>query len=214
MFVAYSKEIKSKVIFDVNLTKEEIDSLLGGDPYKAYPNLEVDKANIIIMEIDNFFSNPTYDSVKDTIREMTKYELYQNGLYALSFNEKEYKGDIITLEPGQYIDPQGELVTVPKIEGFRIEWNWETNIWEEKATEYEMVEMQYREYDPLDKPSVLKEMRDLDPALEEELLNLLIESRQLMDQLREESTVVYKTKSRVPTVSEKLKLFKEKRKDI
>lgn len=214
MFVAYSKETQSKVIFDINITKEEVDSILGGDPYKAYPKLEVDKANIIIMEIDNFFSNPTYDSIKDTIREMTKYELYQNGLYALSFNEKEYKGDIITLEPGQYIDPQGELVTVPKIEGFRIEWNWETNIWEEKATEYEMVEMQYREYDPLDKPSVLKEMRDLDPALEEELLNLLIESRQLMDQLRDNPSTVFKSGFRVPTVSEKLKLFKEKRKDI
>lgn len=214
MFVAYSKETQSKVIFDINITKEEVDSILGGDPYKAYPKLEVDKANTIIMEIDNFFSNPTYDSVKDTIREMTKYELYQNGLYALSFNEKEYKGDIITLEPGQYISPEGELVTVPKIEGFHVEWNWESNIWEEKATEYEMVEMQYREYEPLDKPSVLKEMRELDPALEEELLNLLIDSRKLMDQLRDNPSEVYRTGFRVPTVSEKLKLFKEKRKDI
>ena len=81
-------------------------------------------------------------------------------------------------------------------------------------TEYELIKMQYDEYEPLDRPSVLKEMRDLDPALEEELLNLLIDSRQLMDQLRDNPSTVFKSGFRVPTVSEKLKLFKEKRKDI
>lgn len=82
-------------------------------------------------------------------------------------------------------------------------------------TEYEVVKMQYDEYEPLDRPSFLKEMRDIDPALEEELINLLIESRKLMETLSGEQPVTMNVKlsSRTITVSDKLKQFKDKKKN-
>lgn len=81
-------------------------------------------------------------------------------------------------------------------------------------TEYEVVKMQYDEYEPLDRPSFLKEMRDIDPALEEELINLLIESRKLMETLSAEQPVArnLKLSSRTIIVSDKLKQFKDKKK--
>lgn len=79
-------------------------------------------------------------------------------------------------------------------------------------TEYELIKMQYDEYEPLDRPSILREMKAIDPALPEELMNLLIESRQLMDSLSEDIVVFNRSLFNLPFVSEKLKQFKEKRK--
>ncbi len=101
---------------------------------------------------------------------MSLYERYKNNLYELQFNEVEYKNDILTLEAGQYVNEAGELVTVPKIEGTRVEWNWETHEWEEKATNLEVVQSQYSEYEGMDTPSTLEEMRLQDPSLATEYL--------------------------------------------
>lgn len=213
MFVVYTKEKEPKVLFDVNLTQDGVDKALGGDVYKAFPNMEVDKNNTIVMEVDSFFANPTYDEEKNTIREMTNYELFKKGKYALLPYEREHNGTIISLTEGQYITPEGTIATKPKIEGVKVVWDFETEEWKETATEYEMVEMQYKEYKPLDHPSILKEMEQIDPAMSEELVNLLIQSRQLMDSLSAGSGVS-KTKFALINVSEKLRLFKEKRRDV
>lgn len=175
MFRVHTKEKISKEIFTVNLTQEEVDLVLEGNIFKDHP--ELNPQDYVVIEQDYTFDYPTFKD--NTIKEMTIYERYQNGLYALSEREKEYQGDIITLEEGQYIDEKGVLQTVPKIEGTRVEWNWETHEWEEKATMLEIIRAQYAEYDGMDTYSTVEEMRRIDPAMADEFVNMLIELRQM-----------------------------------
>ena len=141
---------------------------------------------------------------------MTKYEKYKKGLYELLENEVEYKGDILILEPGQYLE-NGEIKSKDKIEGTRVEWNWTTHEWEEKATNLEIVQAQYRDYEGMDTPSTLEEMKQQDPALVTEYLNMMIELRGLIYTLSasEQQPVGY-TAIQIPTPSESLKNFKNK----
>ncbi|MFR9019943.1 MAG: hypothetical protein ACLVH8_09600, partial [Fusobacterium sp.] len=152
-----------------------------------------------------------YHAKTNTIEEMTKYEKYQNGLYELQFNEVIYKDDVLTLEAGQYVDESGVLQTVPKIEGTRVEWNWKTHEWEEKATNLEIVQAQYNEYEGMDTPSTLEEMKQQDPALATEYLNMMIELRGLIYTLSvsETQTVEYAVLP-IPQPSLALKEFKNK----
>ena len=176
MFRIYDKNVIAKEIFSVNLTQEEVEIVLEGNLFKDHP--ELNPQDYVVIEQDYPFDYPTFKN--ETIKEMTIYERYQNGLYALSEREKEYQGDIITLEPGQYIDEKGILQTVPKIEGVRVEWNWELHEWEEKATNLEIVQAQYRDYEGMDTPSTIEEMKQQDPALVTEYLNMMIELRGLI----------------------------------
>ena len=147
----------------------------------------------------------------DTLVEMSLYEAYQNKLYELKYNEVIYKDDILVLKQGQYVDESGVLQTVPKIEGTRIEWDWKTHEWEEKATNLEIVQAQYKEYESLDTPSVIEEMKQQDPSLAAELINMLIELRGLIYTLSaSEIQAVGYAAIHIPQPSEKLKMFKNK----
>ena len=212
MFRIYDKNVIAKEIFSVNLTQEEVEIVLEGNLFKDHP--ELNPQDYVVIEQDYPFDYPTFKN--ETIKEMTIYERYQNGLYALSEREKEYQGDIITLEPGQYIDEKGVLQTVPKPEGTRIEWNWTTHEWEEKATNLEIVQAQYRDYEGMDTPSTLEEMKQQDPALVTEYLNMMIELRSLIytlstavQPLAEDRAVGFAALP-IPQPSEKLKEFKNK----
>ena len=208
MFRIYDKNVIAKEIFSVNLTQEEVEIVLEGNLFKDHP--ELNPQDYVVIEQDYPFDYPTFKD--ETIKEMTIYERYQNGLYALSEREKEYQGDIITLEPGQYIDEKGILQTVPKIEGVRVEWNWELNKWEDVATELEVAELQYAEYDALDKPSVIDEMNLVDPTLGQELKNMLIELRGIISTLKEQQSMIRVGYSsiHIPEPSKKLEDFKNK----
>lgn len=209
MFYIYDKQKIANLLFTVNQTKEEVDIIAGGDLFIDHKDLN--KYDCCVIEQDYQFIHPTYDTSSQTIREMTKYEQFKNGLYVLSFNEKEYKGDIITLEPGQYIDPQGELVTVPPIDGFRVEWNWETNEWEEKATNLEIVQAQYSEYEGMDTPSTIQEMKLQDEAMATEYLNMMIELRGLIYTLSaQEAQSIGYSAIHIPVPSKNLEAFKNK----
>ena len=207
MFRIYDKNVIAKEIFSVNLTQEEVEIVLEGNLFKDYP--ELNPQDYVVIEQDYPFDYPTFKN--ETIKEMTIYERYQNGLYALSEREKEYQGDIITLEPGQYIDEKGILQTVPKIEGVRVEWNWELHEWEEKATNLEIVQAQYRDYEGMDTPSTLEEMKQQDPAMVTEYINMMIELRNLIYTLSasEQQPVGY-TVLPIPQPSKALKDFKNK----
>ena len=207
MFRIHTKEKISKEIFTVNLSQEEVDLVLEGNIFKDHP--ELNPQDYIVIEQDYPFDYPTFKD--NTIKEMTIYERYQNGLYALSEREKEYQGDIITLLEGQYIDEKGVLQTVPKIEGVKVEWNWETHEWEEKATNLEIVQAQYKDYEGMDTPSTLEEMKQQDPALATEYLNMMIELRGLIYTLStsETQTVGYAILP-IPQPSKALKDFKNK----
>lgn len=127
------------------------------NPQKYYPEWQSS-----FYATQEKYEHPTLDSESNTIREMNKYEKFKAGLYELAYNEVEYKNDILTLEAGQYIK-DNELVTVPRIEGVRVEWDWNTHAWEDKATNLEVVEAQYKEYEVMNDPLTLKETEMQDP---------------------------------------------------
>ena len=209
MYRVYTKEKISKEIFNVNLDKSELQLVMGGNIFLDHPDLNKD--DYVVVEQEYAFKYPTYRADKNIIEEMTLYEAYKNGLYELQPHQVEYEGDIITLEPGQFINPQGKLETVPKIEGTRVEWNWETNQWEDVATNLEVVQKQYSEYEGMDTPSVVKEMELQDPALAEEFVNMLIELRGLIYTLSaSETQAVGYTAIHIPTPSKALKNFKNR----
>ncbi len=209
MFRIYTKEKISKEIFNVNLDSNELQIVMGGNVFLDHPDLNKD--DYVVVEQEYAFKYPTYRADKNIIEEMTLYEAYKNGLYELQPHQVEYEGDIITLEPGQFINPQGKLETVPKIEGTRVEWNWETNQWEDVATNLEVVQKQYSEYEGMDTPSVVKEMELQDPALAEEFVNMLIELRGLIYTLSaSETQAVGYTAIHIPTPSKALKNFKNR----
>ena len=211
MFRIFNKDVISKELFTVNLSQQEVDVVLEGDLFKDHPELSPQAC--IVVEQDYPFSFPTFDREKNTIREMSLYERYKNNLYELQFNEVEYKNDILTLEAGQYVNEAGELVTVPKLEGVRVEWDWNTHTWEDKATNLEVVEAQYKEYEGMDTPSTLEEMKQQDPALATEYLNMMIELRGLIYTLSEPQSVGYAT-IHIPAPSQALKEFKNRFKRV
>lgn len=212
MFRIFNKDVISKELFTVNLSQQEVDVVLEGDLFKDHP--ELSPKACIVVEQDYPFNYPTFDREKNTIREMSLYERYKNSLYELQFNEVIYKDDVLTLEAGQYIK-DNELVTVPKIEGVRVEWDWNTHTWEDKASNLEIVQSQYSEYEGMDTPSTLEEMRLQDEALATEYLNMMIELRGLIYTLSaSETQSVGYTAIHIPVPSEKLKQFKDKFKRV
>ena len=175
------------------------------NPQKFYPEWQPS-----FYATQEKYEHPIFDSESSTIREMNKYEKFKAGLYELAYNEVEFKGDILTLEAGQYIK-DNELVTVPKIEGVRVEWDWNTHTWEDKATNLEVVQSQYSEYEGMDTPSTIEEMKLQDPALATEYLNMMIELRGLIYTLSVSGTqAAGYTTIHIPSPSSTLKEFKNK----
>lgn len=208
MYIVYTKEKISKEVFNVNLDSKDLEIVMGGNVFLDHP--ELNPEDYIIS--NEKFEYPTYNVKTNTIEEMTLYERYKNSLYELLPNQVEYEETIITLEPGQFINLQGKLETIPKIEGTRIEWNWETHQWEEKASELEMVQFQYKEYEGMDTPSTLEEMKQQDPALVTEYINMMIELRSLIytlsvSDVQPVSRYAFPT---IPIPSKELKEFKNK----
>lgn len=136
---------------------------------------------------------PFYISIDEgnIIREATEYEKYQRGQRKLSENEVIFKENIIILEPGQYIDEEKqELITVPCPPEYLVnDWDKENHIWIDLTTDYDRVQAQYVEYEPLDTYSTVKQMERQDPALSEEYVKMMIELRVLMDSLREQKQI-------------------------
>lgn len=168
----YENQNGKILLLDIlNYTLEEFKV----NPQACYPDWNKET----MIASSEKYEYPCLD-VSSELREMTKYEKYKKGLYELLENEVEFKNDILVLEQGQYIDNLGVLQTVPKPEGTKIEWNWQTHEWEEKATNLEIVQAQYRDYKGMDTPSTLEEMKQQDPALATEYLNMMIELRSLI----------------------------------
>ncbi len=199
----YKKNVSEiKLLDTLNYTLDEFK----GNPQSCYPDWDTE--TMIASEVK--YEYPCLD-VSGELREMTKYEKYKKGLYELQFNEVIYKDDVLVLEAGQYVDEKGVLQTVPKIEGTRVEWNWKTHEWEEKATNLEIVQAQYKDYEGMDTPSTLEEMKQQDPALATEYLNMMIELRGLIYTLSaSETQAVGYAILPIPQPSKALKEFKNK----
>ena len=199
----YENKSGKILLLDIlNYTLEEFKN----NPQGCYPAWN--KETMIASE--SKYEYPCIDSKTQELREKTKYEKYKSGEYELQHNEVEFKEDILILEPGQYIK-DGEVITVSKPEGTRIEWDWELHEWQEKATNLEIVQAQYKDYEGMDTPSTLEEMKQQDPALATEYLNMMIELRNLIYTLStSETQAVGYTAIHIPEPSNKLKEFKNK----
>lgn len=108
MFYIYSKEKIPKLLFDVNLTSEEVKLYSGWDAiFRYYPNIQKD--NTTIIERDAPFNYPIFDN--NTIREMTRDEKVANDIE-------------ITLEVGEFIENK-KIIKVPKPQGNDKYLNWD-----------------------------------------------------------------------------------------
>lgn len=113
MLYIYSKDKMPKLLFDVNLTQKEVE-LYGWDTiFSYYPNVQKD--NTTIVERDTPFNYPIFD--KNTIREMTKEEMVENGIS-------------INLEDGEFVENK-KLIKVPKPteNGKYLVWDKEKRFW-------------------------------------------------------------------------------------
>ena len=114
MYYIYSKEKLPKLLFDVNLTSDEVKLYGGWDViFGYYPNIQKD--NTTIIERDTQFNYPIFDN--NTIREMTREEKVANDIE-------------ITLEVGEFIENK-KLIKVPKPQGNDkyLNWNSEKHLW-------------------------------------------------------------------------------------
>ena len=114
MYYIYSKEKLPKVLFDVNLTSEEVKLYGGWDViFGYYPNIQKD--NTTIIERDTPFNYPIFDN--NAIREMTRDEKVANDIE-------------ITLEVGEFIENK-KIIKVPKPQGNDkyLNWNKEKHLW-------------------------------------------------------------------------------------
>ena len=108
MYYIYSKEKLPKLLFDVNLTSDEVKLYGGWDViFGYYPNVQKDNSTII--ERDTLFNYPIFDN--NTIREMTREEKVANDIE-------------ITLEVGEFIENK-KLIKVPKPQGNDKYLNWD-----------------------------------------------------------------------------------------
>ena len=114
MYYIYSKEKLPKLLFDVNLTSEEVKLYGGWDAiFRYYPNIQKD--NTTIIERDTPFKYPILDGA--IIREMTRQEMVENGIE-------------ISLEVGEFIENK-KLIKVPKPQGNDkyLKWDSEKHLW-------------------------------------------------------------------------------------
>ena len=113
MFYIYSKEKKSRLAFTVNLTADEVKNFMDNNLFLDYP--ELDPNNYIVVERNEAFKNATYDSSINTIREMTRQELIEEGIE-------------IQLNQGEYIENK-KLITVPQPTSYHT-WNSVSHEWD------------------------------------------------------------------------------------
>lgn len=80
-----------------------------------------------------------YDSTTDLVRGMTEYEKVKYKKRELAENEVilEKKKEIVSISEGQYVNENEDIITIPKPEGAKMEWDKISHIWKEGATEEE-----------------------------------------------------------------------------
>ena len=113
MFYIYSREKKSRLVFTVNLTADEVMQFMEGNLFLDYP--ELIPSEYVAIERNEAFKYPTYDEAKNTIREMTRDELI----------EEEIE---VQLAPGEYIEDK-KLKVVPQPSSYHT-WNTSTHTWD------------------------------------------------------------------------------------
>lgn len=96
VFRIYTKEKNSKELFNVNLTKEEVEKVMGGNLFLDHS--DIDKENCVVIEREEPFTYPTF--LDNNIREKTREELVEEGIE-------------IELQEGEVIQDK-KLIIIPK----------------------------------------------------------------------------------------------------
>ena len=96
VFRIYTKEKDSKELFNVNLTKEEVEKVMGGNLFLDHS--DIDKENCVVIEREEPFTYPTF--LDNNIREKTREELVEEGIE-------------IELQEGEVIQDK-KLIIIPK----------------------------------------------------------------------------------------------------
>ncbi|KYM44113.1 hypothetical protein A2U15_07410 [Fusobacterium necrophorum subsp. funduliforme] len=104
VFRIYTKEKNSRELFNVNLTKDEVDKAMGGNIFLDHP--DIDKESCVVIEREEPFTYPTFSD--NNIREKTREELVEEGIE-------------IELQEGEVIQDK-KLVTFPKPSEYHA-WN-------------------------------------------------------------------------------------------
>lgn len=124
MYVIYTKQQKSKEVFNVNLSQEEVKIVMGNNLFLDHPELNPD--DYIIVEQTSPFICPIYNVEKNIIEEATREQRI------LIFKEEEL------LQAGEYVDGE-KIIMIPCTEEFlKKAWDKELHIWKEGATEEEI----------------------------------------------------------------------------
>lgn len=158
-----------------------------------------------------------YDSETDLVRGMTEYEKVKYNKRKLNENEVvlEKKKEIVTINDGQYVNENEEIITIPCPEEYLVkEWDKAKHIWVDMTTDLDRVRSQYNEYNSMNDYITILELEE--QGLKTEYVNLMKELRTLIVQLetqKQDEFVSYEFKIVIPVISEKLKEFK-KRNDI
>lgn len=113
MFYIYTKEKKSRLVFTVNLTADEVMQFMEGNLFLDYP--ELTPSDHIVIERNESFKYPTHDEATNTIREMTRDELIEEDIE-------------VQLAPGEYIENK-KLKVVPQPSSYHT-WNIVTHTWD------------------------------------------------------------------------------------
>lgn len=129
MYVIYTKQQKSKEVFNVNLSQEEVKIVMGNNLFLDHPELNPD--DYIIVEQTSPFICPIYNVEKNIIEEATREQRI------LIFKEEEL------LQAGEYVDGE-KIIMIPCTEEFlKKAWDKETHTWKEGATKEEIKEFYY-----------------------------------------------------------------------
>ena len=79
------------------------------------------------------------------------------------------------MSDGQYVEAD-EVIIVPCPEEYlKREWDKVTHTWKDLTTDLDRVEAQYSEYEGMDTPSTVEEMRQQHPAMATEFIAMMIE---------------------------------------
>lgn len=144
MFRIYSKEKMPKEIFTVNLTKEEIKTVLGGNIFIDHP--ELNKNEHIVLEKEIPFINPILEN--EEIREMTREE------------QIIVLGNTNLLLNGEYINKDKILKKEIPENLISPVWNKDKKVWEEGIAKEQAIELRKNkivEYEKLEEEKKLLE---------------------------------------------------------
>lgn len=204
MKIYYDRQkLKNNELFclGINLTNEDIKKLktegieyviyTGNNLFSGYPFVEgnILRQATIKESIELGYIKLQEGEIMNGDNEIVKIEKpsYQ---YKWDFTLQKWLPDEEKLYDGQYINGD-EIITVPRLtDVINQEWDKTKHEWIDKTTNLDIVQTQYKEYEGMDTPSVIREMELQDLALAEEFVNMLIELRKLIYTLSASETQV------------------------